>query len=214
MGLFDDVLSGARERAAPSLFADVLRAPAAHAGMSRFDEPSAAAAAERGFMTGATFNFYDELAGLMRAGGASAEEVDEYKGELGSTHPLAFLVRGAYRKFSGDQEAERLYAEERDRQRAITRQLEEAHPIASTVGGLGGALAIPIGTAVRGATLGARALSGARSGAVVGSVSGFGAGEDLSGSVTGAALGVPLGAAVGGVAPPLIENFGIVLCWV
>src|SRR5690242_2223176 len=60
----------------------------------------------RGLMKGATFNFYDELTGLARAGGLESEDPDV-------AHAVKALAVGAYRKLTGgNEEAERLYNEQ------------------------------------------------------------------------------------------------------
>lgn len=198
MGIFDDIPFG--NDAAPQ--------PAPSAGSSRFgDVPmqgpteapvTAGQAAERGFFNAVTFNFYDELAGLVRAGGVDPDTPDGLKALKG-------LFVGAYSKLVGDAEAERLYQEERDKRRAETERFERERPISSLAGGLGGAVAVPIGLAARGATWGARALQAGATGAGIGAVSGFGAGEGLGGSATGAAIGAPVGFGVGAALSPVMD---------
>ena len=151
----------------------------------------------RGITTGASFGLRDEGQGLIEAGGGSKQA---------SPLDIGYLARGAYRKLTGDPEAEKRYQAAVERERASTKRIEAEQPGAYIGGQIGGALAVPIGAAARGATWGARALAGAKTGAVTGALTGYGEGEGLEGSAKGAAIGVPVGAAIGGVAAPLTEG--------
>src|SRR5215510_1004421 len=152
-----------------------------------------------GLANAATFNFRDELHGLARAGGLDPGDEDV-------AHAIASLVRGAYRRFKGDPEAERLYAEQRDKTRAETQQLEQEHPTASLLGNVAGAVALPLGVAARAPTMGARAIAAAKTGALTGGAAGFGAGEDFGGSLRSGVLGAGVGAATGAVLSPAVER--------
>ena len=160
-------------------------------------QTSTAEAIGRGITTGASFGLRDEGQGLIEAGGGSKEA---------SPLDIGYLARGAYRKLTGDPEAEKRYQAAVERERGTTKQIEREHPGAYIGGQIGGALAVPIGAAARGATWGARALAGAKTGAATGALTGFGEGEGLEGSVKGAAIGAPVGFGVGGVAAPLTEG--------
>jgi hypothetical protein len=159
---------------------------------------SAGEAAGRGFFNTATFNFYDELKGLARAGGFDPNDPQ-------TDNEIKALFKGAYRYFTGDKEAEKLYEQEKKRVEEETKRLEEAHPYASFGGSLGGAVALPIAAAAKGATIGARALAAGKTGAVTGGLSGAGAGEGTGGRVLGAAVGAPVGGVVGAAAPYVVE---------
>ena len=90
----------------------------------------AGTAAARGFTGAASFGFRDEGSGLIAAGGGDPDNPD-----IG--HALSSLAVGAYRKLTGDPEAEKRYAAEVARQREQGKVLEKEHPIASTVGQIG-----------------------------------------------------------------------------
>lgn len=158
----------------------------------------------RGVLGGATFNFMDELSGLVRAGGIDPDTADPNNPDVAKA--LGALVLGSYRKLKGDPEAQRLYQEEVTKQRTTDKAAETEHPIASTTGNIAGAVAVPIGAAGRGATLGGRMARGAAVGGPLGALSGFGAGEGLEGSLKGAAIGGLAGFGLGAVAPPLVEG--------
>jgi hypothetical protein len=160
----------------------------------------------RGVGQGVTFNFYDELAGLMRAGGASESEIDEYKGQAGETHPLMSIVKGAYRKIQGDPEADQGYQSEVARQRARSKELQTEHPGASLGGQVAGAVALPGGAFLNAATVPARMARGAAVGAGYGGIAGFGEGEGLGGSAAQGLTGGLVGGVVGAAAPPLVEG--------
>lgn len=153
----------------------------------------------RGILTGATFNFYDELNGLARAGGLDPEDPDV-------AHAMKSLFVGAYRKFKGDAEAEKLYEEERDKRRAETKQMETEHPVASAAGNVAGSVAVPLGAMGTAATLPGRIRAGIATGAAVGGVSGFGHGEGLADSAVQAGTGTAIGAGLGAVTPPIVEG--------
>jgi hypothetical protein len=168
-------------------------------------ETSASDAFGRGFTSAASFGFRDELAGLGAAGGADPN----------STNPadLPGLIygigKGAYRKLTGDPEAERLYAEEVARQREQGKAISEEYPIASGAGTVAGAVALPFGVAARGVGLGARTLAAARTGAIQGGLTGLGEAEgNLGERLPSAVEGAGLGATIGGVATPAISAVG------
>lgn len=153
----------------------------------------------RGMMTGATFNFYDELTGLARAGGLEPDDPD-----VG--HAIKSLIVGGYRKLTGDSEAERLYDEQVKKTRGQTKQMETEHPVASVAGNVAGSLAVPVGAVAQGATLPVRMGRGALAGAGIGAVSGIGAGEDAAERGRGALTGAGIGAVTGAAAPAVVEG--------
>lgn len=150
----------------------------------------------QGVAQGATGNFYDELRGLIEANGASPHDPASLSG----------LVKGAYKYWTGDPEAEKKYDEAVKREREESKTVEKQHPVATTVGELGGALALPVGAGATAATLPARMARGAATGAGVGALYGAGQGETPLERATGAGTGAVLGGATGGLAPPLVEG--------
>jgi hypothetical protein len=170
----------------------------AREGVSEAAPPKTGAgeALARGAATGVTANFYDELRGLMEAGGLDPKD----PASLGS------LLKGAYSYWTGDKEAEKKYNEATTREREITQRAETDQPVASIVGNIAGGVAIPLGVAARGATLGERTIQGARVGAAIGGLSGAGAGDDAASRLTQGATGAAIGTGVGAAAPGVVEG--------
>ena len=152
----------------------------------------------RGITQGASFGLSDEGQGLIEAGGGG-EDTDALTN-------LGYLARGAYRKLTGDPEAEARYKAAVERERAGTKQIEQERPGAYLGGNVLGAVSMPIGFAARAPTFAARMAAGAKTGAVAGALTGFGEGEGLEGSLKGAAIGAPVGGVVGGAAVPVVEG--------
>lgn len=153
-------------------------------------------ATARGVANGVSANFYDELRGLVEASGASPKDPAS----------IYNLVHGAINYWSGDKEAQQRYDATASRERQLTRDAEIQHPMASTVGQVGGALALPVGAGASGATLGARMARSSAAGAVYGGLSGAGDGVGAADTASRATMGAGLGAAVGGLAPPVVEG--------
>jgi len=160
-----------------------------------------------GIMQGASFGLRDEGQGLIEAGGGGGPENKYSRDALTN---LGYLARGAYRKLTGDPEAEARYKAATERERAYSKQIEQEHPGAYIGGQVGGALAtLPVGFAARAPTMlgwGGRLAAGAKTGALTGALTGFGEGEGLEDSLKRAAIGAPLGGAIGGLATPLVEG--------
>lgn len=177
-----------------------------------------------GLTHGATANFADELAGTKAAGdvngplstvtagmpfGVFAPHIlglarlgyEHMMGQAGDPN-LTSLVTG--KRQMGP--ATTAYEKARDAERESLKTAKEQYPGSTMAGEIGGALAMPGGAMVQGATLPARIGRGAVVGAGYGTLSGFGEGEGLSDSATRAAIGAPVGAAIGAVAPPLVEG--------
>ncbi len=150
----------------------------------------------RGAAQGATFNFYDELRGLMEAGGLNPNDPAS----------LSALAQGAARYFSGDKGAANTYDATVARERGIDQAAQQQHPIASTAGSLGGALALPLGAALNGATLPARIGRGIAVGAGTGAAYGAGEGTTPEDRAAQALVGGGLGGLVGGLAAPVVET--------
>jgi hypothetical protein len=73
-------------------------------------------------------------------------------------------------------------------------------------GEIAGAMAVPVGGLMGGATMGARALRGAGVGGAFGALAGAGEGTDTPSRAAGALVGGAIGAATGGAAVPVIEG--------
>lgn len=153
-------------------------------------------AGARGVAQGLTANFGDEIRGLVEAGGANPDDpASVYK-----------LLSGALKYFGGDAEAKKHYDEAVARERGLNTAAEQQHPVASTVGGLAGAMALPLGAASQGATLPARMGMGAVTGAALGGASGAGEGTDALDRTSRAITGVGVGGVLGGASPVAIRG--------
>lgn len=153
-------------------------------------------AAAHGVAKGLTANFYDEIRGLAEASGTKPDEPAR----------LHDIILGATKYWAGDPEAKTRYEEAVKREREQGKTAEEQHPIASTVGEIGGALALPVGGAAGGATALARVGRGAAVGAGYGALSGAGEGEGAADTASRATMGGALGAAAGGAAPVVLQG--------
>jgi muramidase (phage lysozyme) len=204
IGLFDDLAPQGQVAAPPvsgppSVLAGGEPAPrVAREGQSEPAPPptSAMEAGARGVATGVTANFYDELRGLMEAGGLNPKDPAS----------LGALLSGAYKYWTGDPKAAETYDMTAARERGLTQKAEADQPVASIGGNLVGGAVLPVGAAARGATLAERATQGARVGAAVGGLSGVGAGDDTAGRIAGGAVGAGTGAVIGNLAPRVIEG--------
>lgn len=153
-------------------------------------------AAARGVAQGLTANFGDEIRGLVEASGANPNDPAS----------VYSLISGALKYFGGDAEAKKRYDEAVARERGLNTAAEEQHPVAATLGGIGGAMALPLGVAAQGATLPARMGIGAATGAAIGGASGAGEGTDALDRTSRAITGVGIGGALGGAAPAVVEG--------
>lgn len=151
-------------------------------------------AAAHGVAKGLTANFYDEIRGLTEASGTKADEPAR----------LHDIILGAAKYWSGDPEAKTRYEEAVKREREQAKSADEQHPIASTIGEIGGALALPVGGAAGGATMLARVGKSAAVGAGYGALSGAGEGEGAADTASRATMGAALGGAAGGAAPVVL----------
>lgn len=153
-------------------------------------------ATARGAAQGLTANFGDEIRGLVEASGANPDDpASVYK-----------LLNGALKYWSGDKDAKKSYDEAVARERELNKTAEEQHPIASTVGQVAGAVALPLGAGAGAATLPGRMLAGAGVGATMGGVAGVGEGQGVVDSLSRGAVGAAAGGALGGAAPAVIEG--------
>lgn len=153
-------------------------------------------ATARGVAQGFTANFGDEIRGLIEASGANPDDPAS----------LSRLVTGALKYWSGDAEAKKRYDEAVKRERELNQAAEEQHPIASTVGNVGGAVILPVGAGAGAANLGTRMAIGAGTGAALGGAAGAGEGQGFVDSASRAATGAAVGGALGGAAPAVIEG--------
>jgi hypothetical protein len=83
---------------------------------------------------------------------------------------------------------------------------DQISPYIKIPGEIAGAMMLPVGAALSGATLPARMGRGAAVGGAMGAVHGAGEGTDVPSRAAGAAVGLGLGAGIGAVAPPLVEG--------
>jgi hypothetical protein len=153
-------------------------------------------AAARGAAQGFTANFGDEIRGLVEASGANPDDPAS----------LGKLIHGALKYWSGDAEAKKRYDEAVKRERELNKTAEEQHPVASTVGNIGGAVVLPVGAGAGAANLGTRMAIGAGTGAALGGAAGAGEGQGFVDSASRAAVGAGVGGALGGAAPAVIEG--------
>lgn len=187
-------------QAANNPFADLI--PGGSAGFdARFKgEPQEAPkdrgaidAAARGAAQGATFNFYDELRGLIAASGANPDDPTT----------LASLISGAAKYWSGDKDAEKRYALAKGQQSKLDEAAQEQHPVANFGGNIAGGLlastVVPGGAALKAGTLAERTAQGAKAGAAYGALAGVGSGDDLASRTTGGVVGAGVGGLTGGI---------------
>lgn len=155
-------------------------------------------ATARGAAQGLTANFGDEIRGLVEASGANPEDpASVYK-----------LISGALKYWGGDTKAKESYDTAVARERELNKTAEEQHPVASTVGNIAGAVALPLGAGAGAATLPGRMAAGAGVGGVLGGLAGAGEGEGAADSVVKGASGAALGGILGGAAPAVITGIG------
>lgn len=149
-------------------------------------------------LQGLTAGFGEELAGLGAVSGANRPSLNP----LDIMHGLA---RMGYEKLTGGQEASDEYTRAREERRKELEESATQRPFTSTLSDVAGSLALPGGSALRGATLGARALRGATVGALQGAARGAGEAPELEdvpkgvgqGAIIGGLLGAPVNAALG-----------------
>jgi hypothetical protein len=225
-GLFDDYLSPPAPSAAspaPVSGPPVDASPPADTGGRFTDNPgqsfrtaregvSPAVAdktrgAYEGFAKSATFNFRDEIQGLLAAGGFDFDKKD-------SPADVA-LMKGAYKLATGDPDAVAAYRAATSQGREQAQRVQEQQP-GSFLGGeiLGTATSLPLGGApAAGAGAVARAGQAARIGAGAGALAGAGEGTDLESRAKGAATGGVIGGTIGAVASPVVDLGGPRAAW-
>lgn len=157
----------------------------------------AAEALGRGAAQGVTANFYDELRGLVEAGGVNPNDPAS----------LSALLSGAVKYWTGDPEAARRYETAKKREQAAAEEAQTQRPVLSTVGNVAGAVAVPVGGLMQAPTTAARVGRSVAVGAGYGAAAGAGDGEGAD-RLTGAATGGAIGAGAGAVAVPAIAALG------
>lgn len=163
----------------------------------------------RGAYQGITANFGDELAGLNAAagsflgGGTAAGPLGTFVG------PLVGGARLAYEGLTGNPgEATKAYEGARNAVRSDLAQAEAQYPGTTLAGNVAGAVAIPMGGMLNGATLLARMARGAGVGAGFGALSGVGEGTTTEDRITRGVSGAILGGGAGALAPPVLAGLG------
>jgi hypothetical protein len=188
---FDDLIPSA-PAAAPQAAQEPPKAPSVGMGD----------AVARGVQQGVTFNFGDELRGLLAAGGGKVGSDTEPAG------PHNALI-GAYKLLvSGDPEARRIFDETVSKERQANKTAQEERPYSTMAGNVAGAVALPVGGLLGAATLPARVGRGAAVGAGSGALYGAGEGEGIEDRAAKAATGALIGGGVGAVAPPIMAGVG------
>jgi hypothetical protein len=162
-------------------------------------------AGARGAMQGFAFNLGDEIDALGEAGGFGKKQQSLLGGEY-EDRSIVPLVRGFYNYMRGDPDTVKAYDEAVKRIRDEDKAAQEQHPVASTVGNIAGAVAVPLGGVLNAATLPARMGRGVAVGAGTGALYGAGEGENAADRVSRAAGGALVGGAIGGAAPAAIEG--------
>lgn len=200
------------EAVSPESWGAVPTAPAGNPADWGAKQISAVGALGEGLKSGVTAGFSDELTGLYHASGIPKllDGLDP-KARTSVVGSLMSMLAGGARlgmeKLSGQPgEATQSYEQHRDEARATQKAAQEQYPKTFLAGQAGGAIAMPGGAMLQGATLPARMARGAAVGAGYAGASGFGEGEGLADSATRAVSQAPVGAVVGGLAPPLVEG--------
>lgn len=174
-------------------------------------DPGYVESAGRGALQGASFGFDDELRGASAAALAGLPEpikqvINTLPGNL-PAKTVAGIARLLYESYQGEPgDATKAYDLTVANERKDLANAREQYPVTTTLGEVGGAIAMPVGGLLGGATLPVRMGRGAGVGAVSGALYGAGQGESLEGRAAGAAIGGVGGALIGGLAPPIIEG--------
>ncbi|MET0653649.1 MAG: hypothetical protein ABWY63_14155 [Hyphomicrobiaceae bacterium] len=147
-------------------------------GQTEGRESSQGQATGLSLQQGTLRNFGDELGGYAAASGLPVW-----------VPPVISGAGGAVKMALGDKEATKRYGETAERLRGFYEGAQEAHPVTTTVGEIGGGMAGPVGSSA----LGNVALSAADA-----AVAGVGAGEDASSRTTGGLVGGAAGGALSG----------------
>jgi hypothetical protein len=180
-------------------------------------EPTGAEAFGRGAAQGLTANFYDEMRGVMEAGGLNPNDPASLKALVVGAARLVkdgmFPEQSLSGLITGEQpktEAQQRYESASSRERARGEIAEAQRPGTTIAGNITGAIASPLsrigGGAQAAVGLGGRVVQGIRQGAIYGGISGAGEGEGVAGRAVGAASGAAIGGAVGGAAPVAVRG--------
>jgi hypothetical protein len=178
-------------------------------------------APQKGFLQNVTETLGDAQEGLAQ--GISFNLADEAYGVVGTPFRMAAnAISGADAGKGFGQRVSDAYARSRDFAREGYKQARERSPIATTVGEVGGGMALG-GTAQRGGlsllnaakpTYGSMIGRGAAEGAAYGGAYGFGAGEGgienrVDSAASGAALGAVTGGATGAIGAKMAKNAAV-----
>lgn len=156
-------------------------------------------ALKEGALSGVSANFRDEIYGLSEASGLPAA--------LGGFRAPVGAARMAYESLTGNPgDATQAYERGVEEKRAVQKTAQEQYPGTYLAGEVGGAVALPGGALIRGATLPARVAQSAAVGTGYGAAYGAGAGETPDERLTGAASGAALGGVAGAVAPAALAG--------
>lgn len=156
-----------------------------------------------GMEQGVNANFADEKRGVQAAAGTPKELQNPFSGPSDFVSGLAKL---GYEYLTGGDEAAKRYAAGRDEFRQRTKSAEQQYPGTTIAGNVAGAIALPGGAAIRGATMPARMAQGAAVGAGYGGLAGAGEGTTVEDRASRAAMGTALGGVVGGAGVPIVEG--------
>lgn len=223
-GLFDDLIP--RQGTAPIV--PVERGPDLPAPINQTDMggyspeqvPQAAThdigwteAALRGAKTGITANFGDELEGVLAAGAAAnpvARVVNQIPGVRYLGAPVtAGIGMGQMLSdwYNGkDPKAAQEYERAKNEERIRLDEARQQYPGTTLAGEAAGAVALPGGTLIRGASLPVRAATSAGVGAGYGALAGAGEGDTPNERLSRAGSGAAVGGAVGAAAPVVLRG--------
>lgn len=152
-----------------------------------------------GALAGVSGNFRDEILGASEASGLP-NILGGFRAPIGAARLGIEAMRGERG------EGTRLYEATVAKKRGEIKQAKEQYPGTFIAGEVGGAVALPVGRLMQGATLAGRMARGAGVGAGMGAVYGAGEGENAGERLSKATTGAALGAGVGAVAPPIVEG--------
>ena len=172
-------------------------------------DPGYVESAGRGALQGASFGFDDELRGASAAALAGLPEpikqvINTLPGNL-PAKTVAGIARLLYESYQGEPgDATKAYDLTVANERKDLANAREQYPVTTTLGEVGGAIAMPVGGLLGGATLPVRMGRGAGVGAVSGALYGAGQGEDMESRARGAAVGGGVGGLVGGAGAAIL----------
>lgn len=176
-----------------------------------------------GLKSGASANFSDEIAGAYAAGKTMLPDNFDpisirEEGQDSGVSPLGIILSAAtaaagagrlgYEALTQPGAGTAAYQQGRDAERQNQKLAEQQHPIANIAGNVGGALMLPVGGALRAATLPGRIGAGAAIGGAYGAAYGAGEGTGFQDRANRAGAGALIGASGGAVAPAILAGAG------